>query len=142
MQRGDHRVGLLSVAGLPDHRDGTTVRLESLSDAVAVEGMIIDDQDANGLGVLVGCLHRTPPCTATVREEQPTRAGELGEVGVCGGGEAGAAVLRGGSAYQPQTSHWYFPPAYQLDQHGKYLLMSPGKDRSGMVGFRCVVDAG
>lgn len=53
-----------------------------------------------------------------------------------------AAALRGGSAYQPQTSHWYFPQAYQLDQHGKYLLMSPGKDRSGMLGFRCVADAG
>jgi formylglycine-generating enzyme required for sulfatase activity len=52
-----------------------------------------------------------------------------------------AAVLRGGSAYQPQTSHWYFPQAYRLDQHGKYLLMAPCKDRSGMVGFRCVVDA-
>jgi formylglycine-generating enzyme required for sulfatase activity len=52
-----------------------------------------------------------------------------------------AAVLRGGSSYQPQTSHWYFPQAYRLDQHGKYLLMSPGKDRSGCVGFRCVVDA-
>ncbi len=52
-----------------------------------------------------------------------------------------AAILRGGSAYRPQTSHWYFPQAYQLDQHGKYLLMSPGKDRSGCVGFRCVVDA-
>ena len=51
-----------------------------------------------------------------------------------------AAVLRGGSAYRPQTSHWYFPQAWQLDQHGKYLLMSPGKDRSGMLGFRCVVD--
>jgi formylglycine-generating enzyme required for sulfatase activity len=53
-----------------------------------------------------------------------------------------AAVLRGGSSYQPQTSHWYFPQAWRLDQHGKYLLMAPGKDRSGMVGFRCVVDAG
>ena len=53
-----------------------------------------------------------------------------------------AAALRGGSSYQPQTSHWYFPQAYQLDQHGKYLLMAPGKDRSGMLGFRCVVDAG
>ncbi len=52
-----------------------------------------------------------------------------------------AAILRGGSAYQPQTSHWYFPQAYRLDQHGKYLLMAPSKDRSGMVGFRCVVDA-
>ncbi|HEY0233034.1 MAG TPA: formylglycine-generating enzyme family protein [Dokdonella sp.] len=53
-----------------------------------------------------------------------------------------AAVLRGASAYQPQTSHWYFPAAYRLDQHGKYLLMAPGKDRSGAIGFRCVVDAG
>ena len=53
-----------------------------------------------------------------------------------------AAVLRGGSSYQPQTSHWYFPQAYRLDQHGKYLLMAPCKDRSGMIGFRCVVDAG
>jgi iron(II)-dependent oxidoreductase len=51
-----------------------------------------------------------------------------------------AAVLRGGSLYRPQTSHWYFPQALRNDQHGKYLLMSPGKDRSGAVGFRCVVD--
>jgi formylglycine-generating enzyme required for sulfatase activity len=52
-----------------------------------------------------------------------------------------AAIVRGGSSYRPQTSHWYFPQAYRLDQHGKYLLMAPGKDRSGMLGFRCVVDA-
>jgi gamma-glutamyl hercynylcysteine S-oxide synthase len=52
-----------------------------------------------------------------------------------------AAVLRGGSRYQPQTSHWYFPQAYRLDQHGKYLLMAACKDRSGMLGFRCVMDA-
>jgi len=52
-----------------------------------------------------------------------------------------AAVLRGGSYYQPQTSHWYFPQAYRLDQHGKYLLMAPCKDRSACIGFRCVVDA-
>ncbi|OGT60746.1 MAG: sulfatase-modifying factor protein [Gammaproteobacteria bacterium RIFCSPHIGHO2_12_FULL_63_22] len=52
-----------------------------------------------------------------------------------------AAILRGGSSYQPQTSHWYFPQAYRLDQHGKYLLMAPCKDRAGTIGFRCVVDA-
>jgi formylglycine-generating enzyme required for sulfatase activity len=52
-----------------------------------------------------------------------------------------AAVLRGGSCYVPQTSHWYFPQAWRNDQHGKLLLMAPGKDRSGMIGFRCVVDA-
>jgi iron(II)-dependent oxidoreductase len=50
-------------------------------------------------------------------------------------------VLRGGSLWAPLTSHWYFPPALRLDQHGKQLLMAPGRDRSGMVGFRCVVDA-
>jgi len=53
-----------------------------------------------------------------------------------------AAILRGGSSYLPQTSHWYFPQAYRLDQHGKYLLMAPSKDRSGGIGFRCAVDAG
>ena len=51
-----------------------------------------------------------------------------------------AAVLRGGSAYAPQGSHWYFPQAHRLDQHGKLLLMSPGRDRSALIGFRCVVD--
>jgi formylglycine-generating enzyme required for sulfatase activity len=51
-----------------------------------------------------------------------------------------AAVLRGGSHYQPQGSRWYFPQAYRLSQHGKYLLMAPSVDRSGTVGFRCVID--
>lgn len=50
------------------------------------------------------------------------------------------ASLRGGCSYNPTTSHWYFPQAYQLDQHGKYLLMAPCKDRAGLLGFRCVVD--
>ncbi|WP_374571561.1 formylglycine-generating enzyme family protein [Phenylobacterium sp.] len=52
-----------------------------------------------------------------------------------------AAILRGGSYYQPQGSIWYFPEAYRNDQHGKLLLMSPGKDRAATIGFRCVVDA-
>ena len=51
-----------------------------------------------------------------------------------------SAVLKGGSYYQPQHSMWYFPQAYRLDQHGKLLLMAPGLDRSGAVGFRCVAD--
>jgi gamma-glutamyl hercynylcysteine S-oxide synthase len=52
-----------------------------------------------------------------------------------------AAILRGGSHYQPQGSVWYFPQAYRNDQHGKLLLMAPGYDRSGAVGFRCVKDS-
>jgi PAS domain-containing protein len=31
-----------------------------------------------------------------------------------------------------------FPQAYRNDEHGKLLLMAPGYDRSGGVGFRCV----
>jgi len=52
-----------------------------------------------------------------------------------------AAVLRGGSYYQPQHSLWYFPQAYKLNQHGKLLLMASSMDRSATVGFRCVKDA-
>jgi formylglycine-generating enzyme required for sulfatase activity len=52
-----------------------------------------------------------------------------------------AAILRGGSHYQPGGSQWYFPQAYKLSQHGKYLLMAPSLDRSASIGFRCVMDA-
>ncbi len=48
-----------------------------------------------------------------------------------------AAILRGGSYYQPQGSVWYFPQAYRNDQHGKLLLMAPSYDRSATLGFRC-----
>lgn len=51
-----------------------------------------------------------------------------------------AAILRGGSRYQPQGSRWYFPQAYRLSEHGKYLLMAPSLDRSATIGFRCVQD--
>ncbi|MGH9537925.1 MAG: formylglycine-generating enzyme family protein [Terriglobales bacterium] len=52
-----------------------------------------------------------------------------------------AAIIRGGASYQPLGSIWYFPQTYRLDEHQKYLLMSPGRDRAGTIGFRCVVDA-
>jgi gamma-glutamyl hercynylcysteine S-oxide synthase len=52
-----------------------------------------------------------------------------------------AAILRGGEYYQPQGSIWYFPQAFRNDEHSKLLLMAPGYDRSGGVGFRCLVDA-
>jgi len=52
-----------------------------------------------------------------------------------------AAILRGAAFYQPRGSIWYFPQTYRLDEHEKYLLMSPGRDRAGTIGFRCVVDA-
>jgi formylglycine-generating enzyme required for sulfatase activity len=52
-----------------------------------------------------------------------------------------AAILRGGEYYQPQGSVWYFPDTFRNDEHGKLLLMAPGYDRSGGVGFRCARDA-
>lgn len=51
------------------------------------------------------------------------------------------AIVRGGSDYHPGNSFWYFPNTTRLDEHGKYLLMAPAKDRSARIGFRCVVDA-
>ncbi|WP_229259955.1 formylglycine-generating enzyme family protein [Duganella aquatilis] len=51
------------------------------------------------------------------------------------------AILRGGSSYRPQGSIWYFPQAQRNDQHGKLLLMAPGRDRAATLGFRCVTDA-
>jgi formylglycine-generating enzyme required for sulfatase activity len=50
------------------------------------------------------------------------------------------AILKGGSFYYPQGSLWYYPHANNKE-HGKYLLMAPSRDRSGTLGFRCVVDA-
>jgi hypothetical protein len=45
-----------------------------------------------------------------------------------------AAVVRGGSPYQPQTTlNFYFPSTpvdYALNRHNKYLLMAPSLDRS------------
>jgi formylglycine-generating enzyme required for sulfatase activity len=52
-----------------------------------------------------------------------------------------AAIIRGGAAYRPLGSIWYFPQTYRLDEHQKYLLMSPGRDRAGSIGFRCAVDS-
>jgi gamma-glutamyl hercynylcysteine S-oxide synthase len=51
-----------------------------------------------------------------------------------------AGVLRGGSNYKPMGSVWYFPQAYDLHEHGKYLMMSPGRDRAATIGFRCAAD--
>lgn len=52
-----------------------------------------------------------------------------------------AAIIRGGCAYRPDGSKWYFPTNSTLREHGKYLLMAPSRDRAGTVGFRCAVDA-
>jgi formylglycine-generating enzyme required for sulfatase activity len=52
-----------------------------------------------------------------------------------------AATLRGGGYYRPSGSRWYFPSAYKLSEHGKYLLIGPSKDRAGTLGFRCVREA-
>ncbi len=46
-----------------------------------------------------------------------------------------AAIVRGGGHYRPIASKWYFPNTTSLNQHGKYLLMVPFKDRSARLGF-------
>ena len=52
-----------------------------------------------------------------------------------------SAVLRGGSNYRPQGSHWYFPQSLELDTYEKYFLMDHRYERAGTIGFPCVVDA-
>ena len=51
-----------------------------------------------------------------------------------------SAILKGGSYYHARISEWYFPQAQQVNQYGKYLLMSPDMDRAATIGFRCVKD--
>ncbi|RLO07204.1 hypothetical protein DYB28_006209 [Aphanomyces astaci] len=55
-------------------------------------------------------------------------------------------LLRGGSRYQPVASslndpNWYFPHVKHVQEHGKWLQLSPSYDRSATVGFRCVQDS-
>ena len=57
-----------------------------------------------------------------------------------------AGILRGSANYYPSTDsafdiNWYFPQALQLNEHGKYYLMSDSYERAGTLGFRCAADA-
>jgi len=50
-------------------------------------------------------------------------------------------MIRGGSYFDPQGSHWYVdggPRAASFST--KFLLMWPGLDRCATIGFRCAVD--
>eukprot|EP01084_Bolivina_argentea_P093648 168393_1 len=38
-------------------------------------------------------------------------------------------VVMGSANYRPSGSQWYFPVAYQLNQHNKYFLMDDSYDR-------------
>ncbi len=50
-------------------------------------------------------------------------------------------IIRGGSYFKPESSWWYIPGGpQQLDKTQMLLMVSPGFDRSEVVGFRCVKD--
>ena len=50
-------------------------------------------------------------------------------------------ILKGGSHFKAEGSDWYAGGGPQSNQHAeKFLLMWPGLDRCGTIGFRCVVD--
>lgn len=50
-------------------------------------------------------------------------------------------ILKGGSDYKATGSHWYADGGPRTpDFAAKFLLMWPGLDRCGTIGFRCVVD--
>ncbi len=50
-------------------------------------------------------------------------------------------MIRGGSYYRAEGSHWYMDGGPQPSNFAaKFLLMWPGLDRCATIGFRCVVD--
>ena len=50
-------------------------------------------------------------------------------------------LLKGGSRYQAEGSHWYADGGpREPDFVSKFLLMAPGIDRRSTIGFRCAVD--
>ncbi|HUT88070.1 MAG TPA: SUMF1/EgtB/PvdO family nonheme iron enzyme [Thermoguttaceae bacterium] len=53
------------------------------------------------------------------------------------------AILKGGSHYQAEGSHWYADGGPRPSSFAaKFLLTWPGLDRCATIGFRCVVDLG
>jgi formylglycine-generating enzyme required for sulfatase activity len=51
-------------------------------------------------------------------------------------------IIRGGSYYHPNSSPWYITGGpLPADHPEMLLLMAPGLDRNGTVGFRCLMDA-
>jgi formylglycine-generating enzyme required for sulfatase activity len=52
------------------------------------------------------------------------------------------SMIRGGSFYNPTSSWWYIQGGPQPNHRTQMMLQtSPGFDRSGTVGFRCVCDS-
>uniref|UniRef100_A0A7S3JXE1 Sulfatase-modifying factor enzyme-like domain-containing protein n=1 Tax=Aureoumbra lagunensis TaxID=44058 RepID=A0A7S3JXE1_9STRA len=50
-------------------------------------------------------------------------------------------IIRGGSYYRPNSAEWYLPSTYRNDEQQTLLLFSDALDRSGAIGFRCVVNS-
>jgi iron(II)-dependent oxidoreductase len=48
--------------------------------------------------------------------------------------------VKGGSRFAIDSTSWYFPNTAKTNTHGNYLLMDDAMDRSGFIGFRCVMD--
>lgn len=56
-------------------------------------------------------------------------------------GRSRFSILKGGSFYQAKGSEWYFDGGPQsLNFAARQLLIYPGIDRCGTVGFRCAAD--
>jgi iron(II)-dependent oxidoreductase len=94
-------------------------------------------------------LDRTTPVTAFPKGASPF--GVLDMVGnvwqmmddVYDDGVYRFGIIRGGSFYAPEKSVWYVKSGpLAVDRVQILLLVAPGLDRCGTVGFRCVKDAG
>ncbi len=92
-------------------------------------------------------LGRTTPVTRFPSGRSPSGVEDMcGNVWqICGdeysNGSFRFTMIRGGSFYDPTSSRWYVKGGPRPNDRTQMLLRtSPGFDRSGTVGFRCVCD--
>jgi formylglycine-generating enzyme required for sulfatase activity len=98
------------------------------------------------------CNHGQSGNTTTPVRAFPDGRSPLGVYDMCGNtwewtesersdGRTRFCVIKGGSFFKAQGSHWYADGGPQPTQlAAKFLMMWPGLDRCGTIGFRCAVD--
>ena len=92
-------------------------------------GARLPTEDEWQVAAQAGVLHRREPLVWNLTESEHTD------------GRTRFSVVKGGSAYEPHGSDWYFDGGPQPpDVSARLLTLGAGLARSTRVGFRCAVD--
>jgi formylglycine-generating enzyme len=116
----------------PRGREADPVTHVDLADArayAAWAGLRLPTEDEWQVAGEAGLLERGAPAVWNLTESEHTD------------GRTRFVILKGGSAFVPAGSDWYFDGGERAPSFSaKYLLTGAGLDRSPSVGFRCAVD--